>query len=101
MDLVIRHASLRDREGTVDIGVNGGVIEAVEPHLDDAGDTEIDAGGMLVSESFANPHLHLCKVWTLDRMDEAALADYHGGSMGKAMTAIELAARVKADYDRS
>jgi cytosine deaminase len=56
---------------------------------------------MLVTESFANPHLHLCKVYTLDRMDEAALRSYHGETMGKAMTAIELAARVKDGYDRS
>jgi cytosine/creatinine deaminase len=26
---------------------------------------EIDAEGSLVIELFANPHLHLCKVWTL------------------------------------
>ena len=32
-------------------------------------------------------------------MDEKALKDYHGSDMGKAMTAIELAARVKEKYD--
>jgi cytosine deaminase len=32
-------------------------------------------------------------------MDEAALKDYHAADMGKAMTAIELAARVKESYD--
>jgi cytosine deaminase len=101
MDLVIRNAMLRGREDAVDVGVSGGVITSVAPGIGERGATEIDAGGMLVSESFANPHLHLCKVWTLDRMDEAALADYHGAAMGKAMTAIELAARVKAEYDRS
>jgi cytosine deaminase len=34
-------------------------------------------------------------------MDEEALKDYHAADMGKAMTAIELAARVKAKYDES
>jgi cytosine deaminase len=34
-------------------------------------------------------------------MDEAALKDYHGAEMGRAMTAIELAARVKANYDEA
>ena len=53
--------------------------------------TTLDAGGMLVSESFVNPHLHLCKVYTLQMMDEEALKQYHGADMGKAMTAIELA----------
>jgi cytosine deaminase len=52
-----------------------------------------------VTESFVNPHLHLCKVYTLQMMDEDALRDYHGADMGKAMTAIELAARVKESYD--
>ncbi len=32
-------------------------------------------------------------------MEEEALKDYHGENMGKAMTAIELAALVKAKYD--
>jgi cytosine deaminase len=34
-------------------------------------------------------------------MDEEAMKDYHGSGMGKAMTAIELAARVKEKYDES
>jgi len=34
-------------------------------------------------------------------MDEEALKDYHAADMGKAMTAIELAARVKEKYDES
>jgi len=99
MDLVIRNAALRNGN-TVDIGVADGLIASIGD-VATSGSKEIDAGGMLVTESYANPHLHLCKVWTLDKMDEAALKDYHGGSMGKAMTAIELAARVKDDYDRS
>ena len=100
MDLIIRNAQLRNRPTPVDIGVGDGRIVSMVDHLAEAGDLTIDAGGMLVTESFANPHLHLCKVYTLDRMDELALADYHGGQMGKAMNAIELAARVKADYDQ-
>jgi cytosine deaminase len=32
-------------------------------------------------------------------MDEEALKDYHGADMGKAMTAIEAAAKVKEQYD--
>jgi len=42
----------------------------------------------------------MCKVYTLQMMDEEALKDYHGEGMGKAMTAIELAARVKEKYDQ-
>jgi cytosine deaminase len=99
VDIIIRNASLRDRLEAVDIGIKEGRVVALSGEIDAEGVREIDAGGMLVTESFVNPHLHLCKVYTLDRMDELALADYHGGQMGKAMNAIELAARVKADYD--
>jgi cytosine deaminase len=99
LDIIIRNARLSDRPAPADIGIEGGRVVALGSDIGSVGAREIDAGGMLVTESFANPHLHLCKVYTLDRMDELALADYHGGQMGKAMNAIELAARVKADYD--
>ncbi|MCB1452637.1 MAG: amidohydrolase family protein, partial [Rhizobiaceae bacterium] len=42
-------------------------------------------------------HLHLCKVWSLEKMDELAMGAYHGEGMGKAMSAIELARHVKRD----
>lgn len=101
MELVIRNGRVRNQSRLVDIGIEGGAITAIQPRLEAGGAVEIDAGGMLVSESFANPHLHLCKVYTLPMMDEAALRDYHGADMGRAMTAIELAARVKEQYDES
>lgn len=101
-DLLIKNARLRgDPEERFDIGIQEGVIAAIEPELGGPADSEIDADGKLVTESFVNPHLHLCKVYTLQMMDEAALVDYHGAEMGKAMTAIELAARVKDQYDES
>lgn len=101
MDLIVRRAKLRGTASPVDIGITGGVIADIQPRLTVPAAAEIDARGMLVSESFANPHLHLCKVYTLPMLDEAALKDYHGADMGKAMTAIELAARVKERYDES
>lgn len=98
-DLVIRHARLRGKAAQpVDIGIQGGKITAIQETLGPAA-ADLDAGGGLVTESFVNPHLHLCKVYTLEMMDEQALKDYHGADMGKAMTAIELAARVKEQYD--
>jgi cytosine deaminase len=48
-----------------------------------------------------NGHLHLCKAYTLDRVGDAALEAYTGGSMGAAMTSIELASEVKEQYDES
>jgi cytosine/creatinine deaminase len=101
-DILIRGGALRGQAGQLfDIGVVGGKIAAIEPKISASGEVELEAHGNLVTESFANPHLHLCKVYTLQMMDEEALKDYHGADMGKAMTAIELAARVKAKYDES
>lgn len=99
-DFIIRNAQLRAQPSgqLVDIALKSGAIAAIQPGLPPA-PVEFDARGGLVTESFANTHLHLCKVYTLAMMDEAALKDYHGADMGKAMTAIELAARVKANYD--
>ncbi len=101
-DILIRRAKLRGRSGSLfDIGIADGRITAIEEHIEGQAKKEIDAQGNLVTESFVNPHLHLCKVYTLQMMDEEALKDYHGEGMGKAMTAIELAARVKEKYDES
>jgi cytosine deaminase len=83
----------------MDIGIDQGKIVEIAGKVQAAAALELDAGGGLVTESYANPHLHLCKVYTLNMLDEAALKDYHGADMGKAMSAIELAARVKEQYD--
>lgn len=98
-DIVIRNAKLRNMKGKVDIGISKGAISKIEKKLKEKGATEINAGGKLVTESFVNPHLHLCKVYTLQMMDELALKSYHGKDMGAAMTAIELAARIKEKYN--
>jgi cytosine deaminase len=101
-DILIRDAALRGApDKRFDIGISQRTISSIESALDGTAALEIDAHGGLVTESFANPHLHLCKVYTLGMMDEEALKDYHGGDMGKAMNAIELAARVKERYDES
>jgi cytosine deaminase len=99
-DLIIRNAVLRTNLKTrTDIAVTDGKIVRIAPGIDGKAGSELDAGGNLVTESFVNTHLHLCKVYTLMMMDEAALKDYHGADMGKAMTAIELAAKIKEQYD--
>ncbi len=99
MDLLIKNARLRKEEGTFDIAVTGGKIEKIAAGITGKAETELDAGGCLATESFLNAHLHLCKVYTLQMMSEDALKDYHDEGMGKAMTAIEAAAKVKENYD--
>src|SRR3972149_7399429 len=94
-DILIQNAQLRHHPlgKLVALHIQGGRIAAIEPKIKNRAAFEIDAGGNLVTESFVNPHLHLDKVYTLDRMDELALKSYQGEGMGKAMQAIELASR--------
>jgi len=101
-DILIKNATLRtDHESAIDIGISTGTIQAIQRDLAGEAQHVIDAGGNLVTESFVNPHLHLCKVYTLQMMDDESLTAYQGEGMGKAMNAIELAARVKEKYDES
>ncbi len=101
-DIIVRGARLRHRPDTqVDIGITSGRIAAIDRRLTGSAEIDLDAHGRLVTESFVNPHLHLCKVYTLQRLDDEALRAYHGEGMGRAMTAIELAARVKESYDEA
>ena len=101
-DIAIRRARLRHQsDGLVEIGIRDGRIVTIAERLEGKGSAEIDARGNLVTESYVNPHLHLCKVWTLPMMEEEALKTYQGEAMGKAMAAIELASKIKEKYAES
>ena len=102
LDLVVRKARLRRRPGPLhDIGVRAGRIEVIRESAGLSAATVVDAAGGLVTEPFANPHLHLDKVYTLQRLDgESSLRSYHGEGMGKAMGAIEAASQVKEAYSQ-
>lgn len=97
-DILIQHAQLRGKPNPVDIAIADGRIIALANDLQGDAEVTINANENLVTESFVNPHLHLCKVYTRQMMDEEALTGYHAQGMGKAMTTIELAARVKEKY---
>ncbi len=103
-DLVVADATLRGRDGRWRIGIDGARISAVTSDAI-AGREEVDAAGALVTESFVNGHLHLDKVHTLDRVirkvGDAALTAYTAGDKASALTSIELASAVKAEYDRT
>lgn len=66
MQLLIQNALLRGQNTTVDIAVDGGVITAIEPHIEAAAAQVLDAGGMLVTPSLIDPHIHLDKVNIFD-----------------------------------
>jgi cytosine deaminase len=99
-DIVVRRARLRGKsEALQDIAIADGRIAAIGERVDGTAAAEVDARGGLASESFVNPHLHLCKVYTLFMTDDEAARAYHAADMRRARSAIELAARVKAKYD--
>ncbi len=99
-DLLIKNARTRFSKGKLlDIGVAGGRIARIGEKLGSDTKQQIDAAGKLVTESFVNGHLHLCKVYTLTMVPQEALTSYQGETMGKAMSAIELASKVKERYD--
>jgi cytosine deaminase len=101
-DILVRNARLRGRgDGLSDIAIADGVIAGIGARIDVDARATVDARCNLVTPSYVNPHLHLCKVWTLPMMSEAALEAYHGAGMSEAAKAIDLAAAVKANYDSS
>ncbi len=68
MDLILRNARVADVNGgdLVDIGVDDGVIQAIEPGLSADG-RELDVDGRLVAPGFIETHIHLDKSCILDR----------------------------------
>ncbi len=101
--IVIRNARLRFHplDKTYDIGIDAGKIADVGEKLPGKGIIEIDAEGNLVTEAFANPHIHMCKVYTFLMLGEDAVRQYQSSGMGGAMAAIEIASRVKEKYHES
>lgn len=57
-DLIVRGGTLPDG-GIADIGISGETIAAIEPKLQGAARTEVDARGNLVAPPFVDPHFHM------------------------------------------
>ncbi len=68
MDLIIRHARLRHRTGTWDIGITGDHISAIAEQLTGAAAEEIDAAENLVVPTYINGHIHFDKCNLRDKM---------------------------------
>ena len=87
-DQVFRNAVTRFSPTPVDIGVSGGRIAAIAPHLAcDA--VEIDVGGRLVLPGFVDSHIHL---------DKACLLGRCGHVQGSLKEAIAAVAAMKRDF---
>lgn len=99
-DILIKNSKTREHGSQLmQVAIEKGKIVKIAEKVDGEAKTTIDAAGNLVTGSFINGHLHLCKVYTLAMMDDEAIGAYTEGDMGGAMTAIELAAKVKEKYD--
>lgn len=99
-DIIIKNAFLRQYGKTCEIFIREGRITKIG-EVKERAELEIDAEGRLVTESFVNPHLHMCKVYTFPIIGEEAIKHYHGEMMLGAMTAIELASKIKERYHES
>ena len=59
MDLILRGGNLPDGTKGVDIGIDKGIIVAVEPKLEAEANKEIDCKGRLISPPFVDAHFHM------------------------------------------
>ena len=88
METILRNARLPGGSGTVDIGIDGGRIAAIEPHLEADGKS-VDVGARLVSPGFIETHIHLDKSCILERCS---------AKRGDLEEAIAEVTRVKAGF---
>ena len=88
METILRNARLPGGSGTVDIGIDGGRIAAIEPHLEADGES-VDVGARLVSPGFIETHIHLDKSCILERCS---------AKRGNLEEAIAEVTRVKAGF---
>jgi len=68
VDIIIRQARLRGREGIWDIGISADRIAAVAEHLLDGAAMEVDAAGNAVLPTYVNGHIHLDKCFLQETM---------------------------------
>ena len=59
LDLLVTHATLADGRTDVSVAVQGGRIVEVTPGLQAPAHETMDAGGMLLSPPFCDPHFHM------------------------------------------
>jgi cytosine deaminase len=87
-ELVFRNARTRSAGTPIDIGIAGGRIAAIEPHLV-CETVEIDVGGKLMLSGFVDTHIHLDKACLLGR------CLHNHGSVSDAIRAV---AAMKRDF---
>jgi cytosine/creatinine deaminase len=59
LDLILRHCNLPDGQQNVDVGMEAGLIQAIQPALPAQAHQEVDAQGQLLSPPFVDAHFHM------------------------------------------
>lgn len=91
MDIVVRNARLRGRDGVFDIAIADKRIASVQPKVTGKGNREIDAAGSLVLPGLFNLHLHA---------DKSLLGEIMRPNLsGTLPEAIEITNEFKRNYD--
>jgi cytosine deaminase len=89
LDLILRNARLADRPtGHFDIGLQNGLIAAIEPALP-AGGPDRDLGGALVCAGLIDCHIHLDKAHVFDRT---------APEPGRLADSVRRTSAIKADF---
>ncbi len=91
----ITNVSLNGKAGLYQLIIDKDKIYKIEPW--DGSDGEINGDGMLLTESFVVPHVHIDKVETGPLVEKATMNVYQLGT--GARDAIKAAAEVKKGYD--
>mgnify|MGYP001770685046 CR=1 FL=1 len=91
----IANVRLRGKDKPMTVEVKGGRISNITEYSGESGD--FNGKGMLLTESFTIPHVHLDKVETGDLIESRTVSIYQLGT--DASASIELAAEVKKYYD--
>ena len=106
-DLILRNAHLGkggNPGATVDIGVTGGRIAAIEPRIAGEGQS-VDAGGRFVSPGLVESHFHLDKSRILDRakpLEDRRMTDHmkRTSSVKHTFTVEDIHARARTTLER-
>ena len=90
IDYIIRNARIRERDGLVDIAIEGTKISEIAPKLKEKANTEINAEMNLVTPTFIDPHLHLDKALTSKTV--------RANATGTLTEAIEVMRNIRRQY---
>lgn len=96
MSLVIKNARLRKDYKLHNVYIQNGIINSIDGKKSKV-EEEIDARGLLLTESFVIAHLHLDKVYTYSDSSKNATAKYQEGK--DSVSAIKEASKVKENMN--